>query len=62
MPTEKACKICKKIYEKESECPNCGAKEFTDGFKGKIFVEDPEQSEIAQKLEIKKKGEFAVKV
>ncbi|MBT4376947.1 hypothetical protein HOD29_06240 [archaeon] len=58
---EKACKICKTIYEGEDRCPKCGSKESTDSFKGRIFVNDPDKSEIAQKLEIKGKGNFAVK-
>ncbi|MEJ2268104.1 MAG: hypothetical protein P8X70_03445 [Nanoarchaeota archaeon] len=58
---QKACKICKKIYEGE-ECPNCGSRESTDSFKGRIIVTNPEKSEIAQKLNINKKGNFAIKV
>lgn len=57
---QKACKICKRIYEEE-KCPNCGAKESTDSFKGRIIVFDPEKSEIAPKLNIKSKGNFAIK-
>ena len=61
MPKEKACKICKRIYEGD-KCPDCGSKEFTDGFKGKIFVTNATNSEIAKKLGINKNGEFAIKV
>jgi DNA-directed RNA polymerase subunit E" len=61
MAKQKACKICNKIYEKESKCPGCGAKESTEGFKGRIVVVDPEKSEIAKKLNIKEKGNFAIK-
>jgi DNA-directed RNA polymerase subunit E" len=59
---EKACKICKRIYEiSKEECPDCGAKESTDSFKGRIVVFNPEESEIAKKLNITKKGNFAIK-
>lgn len=58
---EKACKICKFIYEEENSCPRCGAKEFTDSFKGKIFVANPEKSEITKNLNIHEKGLFAIK-
>jgi len=61
MVKEKACKICKKIYEGD-KCPECESKESTDGFKGKIFVTNAEKSEIAHKLNINKNGEFAIKV
>jgi len=60
MPKEKACKICKKIYEGE-QCPQCESKESTEGFKGRIVVINPEKSELAQKLNIKNKGNFAIK-
>jgi len=60
MAKQKACKICNTIYEGE-KCPKCGSKESTEGFKGRIVVLNPEQSEIAQKLELKNKGNFAIK-
>ena len=61
MTKEKACKLCKTIFEGE-KCPRCGSKEFTDSFKGRIHVLNPEKSEIAQKLNIKEKGNYAIKV
>jgi DNA-directed RNA polymerase subunit E" len=60
MSKEKACKICKNIYEEE-KCPKCGSKENTTSFKGKIIILNPEKSEIAQKLNMKEKGNFALK-
>ena len=57
----RACKICNKIYEEGDVCPKCGSKESTDSFKGRIVVINPEKSEIAQKLNIKNKGNFAIK-
>lgn len=61
MPKEKACKLCKTIFEGE-KCPKCNSKESTESFKGRIAVLNPEKSEIAQKLNIKDKGNFAFKV
>lgn len=58
---EKACKVCKKIYEEGDKCPFCESKEFTEGFKGKVIITDAERSEIAKKLNITKKGSFAIK-
>lgn len=57
---QKACKICKRIYEGD-KCPNCDSKEFTESFKGRVVVLNPEDSEIAGKLEIKEKGNYAIK-
>jgi len=56
----KACKICNKIYEGD-KCPECGSKESTENFKGRVFVLNTEKSEIAKKLNIKQKGNFAIK-
>jgi len=61
MAKSKACKICKRIYELGDKCPNCEAKESTDSFKGRIYIKDPEKSEIAKKLNITGKGNFAIK-
>jgi len=61
MVKSRACKICKKIYESREKCPKCGAKEYSETFKGRIVVLNPEKSEIAQKLNLKEKGNFAIK-
>jgi DNA-directed RNA polymerase subunit E" len=60
MAKEKACKICNHIYDGD-KCPKCGAKEYSETFKGRIIVIDPEKSEIAQKLNLNSKGNFAIK-
>ena len=57
----RACKICNKIYDEGTKCPKCGSKEFTEAFKGRIVVIDNEKSEIAEKLNIKDNGNFAIK-
>ncbi len=61
MAKQKACKKCKTVYS-GSKCPKCGSEEFTDSFKGKVFILEPEQSEIAQNVKIKDKGEYAIKL
>lgn len=61
MSKPKACKICNKIYEAEDKCPDCGAKESSETFKGRVVIIKPEKSEIASKLHITKKGNFAIK-
>ncbi|MBU2612218.1 MAG: DNA-binding protein [Nanoarchaeota archaeon] len=61
-PKDKACRICRAIYELSSDkCPNCGSKESTDSYKGKIHVLNHEKSEIADKLNLKSNGKFAIK-
>lgn len=61
MGREKACKNCKTIYE-GAKCPSCKSNEFVDSFKGKIYVFNPEESEVAKNLKLKDKGEFAVRL
>ena len=61
MAKQKACKICKTIYEGE-KCPKCDSKEHTENFKGRIVVLNAEKSEIAKKIDIKDNGTFAIKI
>ena len=61
MAKQKACKICNTIYESGEKCPKCDSRENTEAFKGRIVVLNPEQSEIAKKLNLKNKGNFAIK-
>ena len=61
MAKAKACKLCNTIYEGGEKCPKCESKESVESFKGRIIVQNPEKSEIAQKLNLKDKGEFAIK-
>jgi len=61
MSKPKACKICNTIHEEE-KCPKCDSREFTENFKGRIVLLNPEKSEIAQKLNLKDKGNLAIKV
>jgi DNA-directed RNA polymerase subunit E" len=61
MTKEKACKNCKLIYEGDV-CPNCGKKETTETFKGKVEIINSEKSEIAKELKITKPGLYAVKI
>ena len=58
---QKACKVCNRIYESGEKCPSCGSEESVESFKGRIVVLNPEKSEIAQKLKLKGKGNFAFK-
>ena len=58
---KKACKSCKIFVEKEV-CPICKGNQFSDNWKGRIFILDFERSEIAKKLNIKANGEYAIKL
>ncbi len=58
---KKVCKRCK-IVVKGGECPICKGNQFSENWNGRIYVLDPNKSEIAQKIDIKVKGEYAIKV
>ncbi len=58
---KKVCRKCK-IFVNGSECPLCKGTSFSENWKGRIAVLDAERSEIAKKIGIKSKGEYAIKV
>ena len=58
---KKVCKKCK-LFVTGNKCPICQGNSFTENWKGKIVILDPVKSEIAQKINIKAKGEYAIKV
>ena len=41
---------------------NLSKSDFTTSWQGRIYVQDMQQSEIAQRIGIKEKGEYALKV
>ncbi len=55
----KACKKCRYVTT-ESICPICKNEDLSSRFSGVVVVFNPEKSEIAKKLEIKQKGEYAL--
>ena len=58
---KKACKKCK-LFVSGNECPNCGSTDFTQTWQGRIYILDPNKSAIAEKIDMKTKGEYAIKV
>lgn len=57
---KKVCKRCK-IFVEEAACPICKGTEFTETWKGRIVIFNPQESEIAKKLKITKEGAYAIK-
>ena len=58
---KKVCKKCK-IFVKGDNCPICKGNQFTTIWQGRINILDANKSMIAEKVEIKEKGEYAIKV
>tara|TARA_Y100000034_G_C6854017_1_gene387800 strand:- start:333 stop:518 length:186 start_codon:yes stop_codon:yes gene_type:complete len=59
--SKKVCRECKMFVEKDV-CPNDKTNKFTDNWKGKIVIIDVNKSEIAKKVGITAKGEYAIKI
>ena len=57
----KVCKKCR-LFVEGATCPICSGNQFGDNWKGRIYIADPNRSEIAQKVGLKVKGEYAIKV
>jgi DNA-directed RNA polymerase subunit E" len=55
-----ACKNCH-ILTKENVCPNC-AVPTSKRWRGYVVIRDPTNSQIAEKMNIKKPGKYALKV
>lgn len=58
---EKACKQCNRIVEDATECPVCKNNDLSDSWSGLVVIYDPEDSEIAEKLEIQTPGKYAIR-
>jgi DNA-directed RNA polymerase subunit E" len=58
---KKVCKKCK-LFVDGNECPVCKGTSFSTSWQGRLYVINPEESMIANKVGIKEKGEYAIKV
>jgi DNA-directed RNA polymerase subunit E" len=59
--SKKACKKCK-VFVIGGECPICKGNQFSTNWQGRIAILDPKKSDIAQKIGITEKGEYAIKI
>jgi DNA-directed RNA polymerase subunit E" len=57
----RACRTCKIIIE-ENACPICRSTDLSDDFSGLLIVLDPENSELAEKIDIKEEGRYALRI
>ena len=58
---KKACKKCK-IFVEGNVCPVCKSNQFSMNWQGRLYILDANKSSIADKMGIKVKGEYAIKV
>lgn len=61
MAKKKVCKKCK-LFVEGGECPICKGNQFSSNWQGRIHIADPNKSDIAKKIGITVKGEYAIKV
>ena len=59
--SEKACKNCHLITS-TNLCPNCKTVNISNDWTGITIILDPESSQIAEKMSIKKVGRYALRV
>ena len=57
---KKVCKGCK-IFVDGSVCPICKGNQFSVNWQGRLNILDANKSSIAEKIDIKVKGEYAIK-
>ena len=57
---KKVCKGCK-IFVEGNICPICKGNQFSINWQGRLYILDSNKSAIAEKIDIKVKGEYAIK-
>ena len=57
---KKVCKKCK-IFVDGNSCPICKGNQFSINWQGRVYILDANKSAIAGKIDIKVKGEYAIK-
>lgn len=57
----RACRTCKNISE-ETICPVCKGTEFSDDYSGLLVVLKADNSLLAEKLDTKEPGVYALKI
>ncbi|WXG42871.1 MAG: transcription elongation factor subunit Spt4 [Promethearchaeati archaeon SRVP18_Atabeyarchaeia-1] len=60
----KACRNCNLIVSGTAKrsCENCKSSDFSTDYQGLVIIIDPERSMIAKKLDVTRKGWYAIKV
>ena len=45
-----------------NECPVCKTNQFSTSWQGRLYIVDASKSLVAEKIGLKSKGEYAIKV
>ena len=57
----RVCRNCHHVVEGES-CVTCGSSNLSDDWAGYLYIVDPKNSLIAEKMKIEMPGKYALKV
>jgi len=57
---KKVCKKCK-IFVEGGKCPICGGAQLSETWKGRVYINNSENSLIGKKCKIEKPGIYAIK-
>ena len=58
-----ACRECHHVNDPDSQtCEHCGSSSLTEDWAGYVIITHPEQSEIAERMEVTEPGTYALKV
>ena len=58
---KKVCKRCRLFYD-GNECPICKGSSTATVWRGRLFIADKDNSEIAKKVGLDHEGEYAIKI
>ncbi|MEM0075136.1 MAG: transcription elongation factor subunit Spt4 [Nitrososphaerota archaeon] len=61
MPKELACRKCSALTQGKV-CPVCGSEDLSENWKGLVILFDPQNSDVASVLNLKKPGRYALQV
>ncbi len=57
------CRDCHRVLEADTDaCPGCGSTSFTEDWAGYVVIVHPEESDIAQEMQVTEPGTYALKV
>jgi DNA-directed RNA polymerase subunit E" len=57
----RACRTCKIITD-ENACPICRGTDLSDDYSGLLVIIDPEGSQLAGKMDLKREGRYALRI
>jgi DNA-directed RNA polymerase subunit E" len=58
-----ACRECHYVNDPDAQtCEHCGSSALTEDWAGYVVIADPEESQIAEEMNVSKPGSYALKV